>query len=198
MLPRVRCVPCLSTVACLPLKSHFYATTLSFIPFVLLRLACEVGLETMAALDGQPFLSMVHVVIACWGCWWWWWGANRPAYVLCVWSHLHSSKHGEGKVSVGAALAQTKTMRRMKRWHPPVTGILVKCSFVFLTRSLSASRLIKDDSEPGHPRGPLRSHDPSSGRRPVSPGLWIKIVRDASECNHVGKTKETGHREACF
>lgn len=51
MLPRVRCVPCTS----LSLKSHFYATTLSFIPFVLLRLACEVRLETMAALDGKPY-----------------------------------------------------------------------------------------------------------------------------------------------
>lgn len=51
MLPRVRCVPGTS----LSLKSHFYATPLSFIPFVLLRLACEVRLETMAALDGKPF-----------------------------------------------------------------------------------------------------------------------------------------------
>lgn len=63
MLPRVRCVLCAS----LSLKSHFYATTLSFILFVLLRSACEVRLKTMAALDCEPFPSMVHVVIACWG-----------------------------------------------------------------------------------------------------------------------------------
>lgn len=142
MLPRVRCVPCLATVACLPLKSHFYATTLSFIPFVLLRLACEVGQETMAALDGQPFPSMVHVVIACWGVVVGR-GAHRPAYVLCVWNHMHLSKHGKRKVSVRAALVQTKTNEDDEtmadasscHWHPGKMLLYVSHSLLICTLS---------------------------------------------------------------
>lgn len=66
MLPRVRCVLCLAQFVFIPeipfLREHGLIH-----PFVLLRLACDVRLETMAALDGEPFPSMVHVVTACLG-----------------------------------------------------------------------------------------------------------------------------------
>lgn len=66
MLPRVRCVLCLAQYVFIP-EIPFLREHALIHPFVLLRLACDVRLVTMAALDGEPFHSMVHVVTACWG-----------------------------------------------------------------------------------------------------------------------------------
>ena len=75
---------------------------------MLLILACEVRLETMAALDGEPFPSMVHVGIGCWGGG----GGCTDLRIFCGSGIARTYRVTQKKksISVYCALTERKTM----------------------------------------------------------------------------------------
>lgn len=75
--------PLLCTVCLYPRNHIFYASTLSFIPFVLRRLGCDVRLETMAALaNHSPAWCMWLLLV---------WGVSSSdligLHMFCVFGH---------------------------------------------------------------------------------------------------------------